>query len=301
MRGCWYSGMSPSNIVLLEFHPVRDDLGKGKELRDGLSVALQMGSTLWVANDETVSIERLTLFEAENSGTSRTAGAHVQFALADFLHLPVPVTDPDKLEEADIEGLDHDDGYLWLTGSHSLKRKAPASDDGDNGARKHLASINPEGNRYLLARVPVVEKDGLSFLTKTSRIGGRRRSAAQLHGTAKGNDLTDALRDDEHLAPFLDIPGKDNGLDIEGLAVRGKRLFLGLRGPVLRGWAVVIEVEPVEDPGDPGILRLKPIGPGKRPIASTSCSWVAWAFEICVDKDATSSFLPARPCNWMAP
>jgi hypothetical protein len=44
-------------------------------------------------------------------------------------------------------------------------------------------------------------------------------------------------------APFLAIPGKDNGLDIEGLGVWGQRIFVGLRGPVLRGWAVVLETE----------------------------------------------------------
>ena len=33
------------------------------------------------------------------------------------------------------------------------------------------------------------------------------------------------------------IPGKDNGFDMEGLAVDGDRLLLGLRGPVLRGFS----------------------------------------------------------------
>lgn len=37
--------MKPTRTVELELHPERDDLGKGKELRDGLSVALQIGDT----------------------------------------------------------------------------------------------------------------------------------------------------------------------------------------------------------------------------------------------------------------
>ncbi len=61
---------------------------------------------------------------------------------------------------------------------------------------------------------------------------------------ARGKDLRDLLEDDEHLAPFLAIPGKDNGLDVEGIAVRGDRVLLGLRGPVLRGWALVLELRP---------------------------------------------------------
>jgi hypothetical protein len=40
------------------------------------------------------------------------------------------------------------------------------------------------------------------------------------------------------------IPSKDNGFDIEGLAAAsGGRLFLGLRGPVLDGWACVLEIQ----------------------------------------------------------
>ncbi len=62
------------------------------------------------------------------------------------------------------------------------------------------------------------------------------------------------LDGDDHLASFLAIPGKDNGLDIEGIAVHGdpgqERVLLGLRGPVLRGWAVVLQVAPREDDGE---------------------------------------------------
>ena len=93
---------------------------------------------------------------------------------------------------------------------------------------------------------------------------GKKRTAALLHGSAKGNDLTEALKEDKHLKPFLAIPGKDNGFDIEGLAVVGERLFLGLRGPVLRGWAVILEVELEDDAKKPSILKLKTIEPKKR-------------------------------------
>jgi hypothetical protein len=71
------------------------------------------------------------------------------------------------------------------------------------------------------------------------------------------------LHDDEHLAPFLAIPGKDNGFDIEGLAVADGRVFLGLRGPVLRGWAVILELEPAADAADK--LELNPLDAKHRP------------------------------------
>jgi Protein of unknown function (DUF3616) len=89
-----------------------------------------------------------------------------------------------------------------------------------------------------------------------------RRSA--LIGGAGSENLADLLADDDHLAPFLAIPSKDNGLDVEGLAAHGESLYVGLRGPVLRGWAVVLELLPVPDPTEPGRLTLGAWGDGSR-------------------------------------
>lgn len=69
------------------------------------------------------------------------------------------------------------------------------------------------------------------------------------------NALMDVLACDRHLAPFLNIPCKENGFDIEGIAVRGEQVFLGLRGPVLRGWATILKLR-VGD-GKLGCLKLK--------------------------------------------
>jgi len=259
--------MNLSRIVLLEFDSKPNDLGKGKKISDGLSAVLQIGKTLWVANDESIRLERLGLDEIVDTGYCHGKD-HKQFKLAEYLELPA------AKGEADLEGLAYADGYLWLVGSHSLKRKKPKPDNnGDydySEVDEKLAELEGGGNRYLLARIPVEnDADGVPCLQKTS---GKRR-AARLRGDAFGDDLTLALRGDKHLSPFLPIPptatddpwrgipGKDNGFDIEGLATVGKRLFIGLRGPVLRGWAVVLEVEPVEDGDGSSWLRLKPVGP----------------------------------------
>ncbi len=252
--------MHPSNIVLLEFHPERDNLTHDKELRDGLSVALRMGKTLWLANDESVSIERLTLADKDSSGKSSFTSGHRQFALHDFLDLPLPPhgESEDDINEADIEGLACDDKYMWLVGSHSLRRKQPKPDDGARKAHKRLCSVGADGNRYLLARIPVVTENGETTLAKEVGHKGKRRTAALLRGDQHGNELTALLKEDEHFGPFLAIPGKDNGFDIEGIAVAGKHVLLGLRGPVLRGWAAILEVALVEDE-QPGKLRLAPV------------------------------------------
>ncbi|MCC2957511.1 DUF3616 domain-containing protein [Massilia sp. IC2-477] len=258
--------MHPSNIVLLEFHPERDELCYGKELRDGLSVALRTGSSLWVANDESVSLERLTVCAEDSTGKSSFTRDHRQYALHDFFNLPLPPhgDTSDDINEADIEGLACDGKYLWIAGSHSLRRKQPKDGDGVKKAQKRLATISADGNRYLLGRIPLV-KDGDGYtLARESTHKDKLRSAALLRGDEHGNELTALLREDEHLGPFLAIPGKDNGFDIEGLAVAGKHLLLGLRGPVLRGWAVVVEVAPVDD-AEPGRLRLGPVDDEGRP------------------------------------
>ncbi len=253
--------MKRISSALLQFSPKSNDLGKGKELRDGLSVVVQIGETLWVANDELISLERLSLSKDHSNGTYEY-GNHRQFALDEYLRLPVPPSsNSEKIEEADIEGLDYKDGYIWLVGSHSQVRKKPYKEytAGDN--IKRLANVKSEGNRFLLARIPMDEKN-YTLERKVVSLT-KNRTAAQLHGERDGNDLTITLEKDEHLGKFLSIPGKDNGLDIEGLAVADERIYLGLRGPVLRGFAVILELQVKED--DVSILKLKNIGSQDRP------------------------------------
>lgn len=250
--------MKPDSIVLLEFDPQLDGLGKGKRLRDGLSVVLQIENTLWIANDESVTLERFSLVKDLHSDQYMYGREHTQFALHELIRLPSPpFGDSLETQEIDIEGLAYEDGYLWLVGSHSFKRKNPSPKKVGAQAHKQLAKLEFEANRYLLARIPVSRENGVITLAREATHNTHMLSAAILRTNPTGNDLTDVLKEDVHLAAFLSIPGKDNGFDIEGMAVSGKRLFLGLRGPVLRGWAVILEVEIADDKTDPSFLRLK--------------------------------------------
>lgn len=251
--------MSKNASALLEFKS-KLNLATDKKMRDGLSGVVQIGKTLWITNDETITLERLTYQGTDKDGVHRFSD-HQQFSLNDYLRLPAPPpSDPKDTEEADVEGLYYCDGYLWILGSHSLRRKKPKDGKPDKENQKRLEQVRSQGNRYLLARVPLVEEDGTYVLKRTADFEGRSLTAAQLRGDEKGNDLTDAVKQDKHLKPFLDIPGKDNGIDFEGMVVLGKRLFIGLRGPVLRGWAMIMELELEEEKDDPSTLRLKEIG-----------------------------------------
>jgi hypothetical protein len=105
-----------------------------------------------------------------------------------------------------------------------------------------------------LGRIPVVGGDLVACCDQVDQRGEPIRAGC-LEKTASTNVLIKALEQDEHLKPFMALPSKDNGLDIEGLAVRDNRIFLGLRGPVLRGWAMILELAVAEQ--TPGVLALQ--------------------------------------------
>ena len=217
-------------------------------MQTNLSGAAFTGDWLWVAGDEACGLDRLRLLDPVGSEVLRFGEAR-DFPLAGLLDLPGAAD-----EEADLEGLAVADGYLWVVGSHGLKRKnaRPDREHADNA--KRLAKVALDSNRRLLARLPIEpDAQGEPCLVRQAQDG---RRALRLKGNAQVNLLTQALADDPHFGPYMAIPGKDNGFDIEGLAVDGRRLLLGLRGPVLRGWSALLEIE-VEVRGDS--LRLVPL------------------------------------------
>jgi len=236
-----------SPILRFDAALLKKDLAKA---RDNLSAVVLRGEHLWLGGDEGTSIDRMT---RDGSGNF---GSHTRFELKDLLTLPAPAK-----EEIDIEGLDVDDGYLWLVGSHSAKRKKADSEKSLADNLDRIGKVEMEGNRFTLARVPLN--------TSAEPVARHEsRTAARLEGDADGNLLTAALRDDRHFGRFVPrrasgqsidgIPSKDNGFDVEGLAVSGNRVFVGLRGPVLRGWAAVIELR-VTAASDT-VLSLEPLG-----------------------------------------
>jgi len=230
--------------IVLQFDPAVDVLPSGKRLSEGMSAAVAVGDTLWLTHDETVAIERLSA-ERTNAASFRYAN-HRRFDLQDLVSLPAPGSGSERASppEADFEGISFCGDYLWVAGSHSALRDGPGKKTGSE-AITALASVRRSGNRFLLARIPVAAGDAQPTLVRRFRTkDGRVLRAARLAGGRKNDALTRALRDDPHLGPFLSIPSKDNGFDIEGLAAAPNgRLFLGLRGPVLDGWACILEIQ----------------------------------------------------------
>lgn len=232
--------------------PVRLDYGSLGSKRteaeqkrlNNISAVIQTKQHLWLASDEGSTIERLSWSK------DRFADAR-SFELADYFTLPG--TKP----EIDIEGLSVADGRLWIAGSHSRNRKTPKNKPGESETEDavtddlaRLAEVKLPKRRYLLGCVKLSDDH--------SKIDAPKDGGAPcIVFGAHGNALAEALAEDAHIAPFLQLPDKENGLDIEGLAVKGERMFLGLRGPVIGGYAIILELS-LEDAG--GTLLLRRLG-----------------------------------------
>ena len=225
--------------ILLNFEDRADDV-----IGDISAAAFSPDGNLWVGSDEMIGVERLSPIN------ERSYGNHQRFLLQDYIELFN--TD----DEIDIEGMDYSEGYLWLTGSHSTKRKKVKGKT-DAKDLDRLATITTDLNRFILARIPIIDGKLVKYC---SSVEGEQLTAACLKTTEKRNILFELLSEDRHLKPFISssIPSKDNGLDIEGLIVQKDKLFLGLRGPVLRGWAIVLELE--IELSEPETLSFKTIG-----------------------------------------
>jgi hypothetical protein len=212
--------------------------------RVNLSAVAACDSVLFVGADEGAHVRRL-----------RWHGRKARFvedrviSLADLVDLPGADADA----EIDIEGLDVAGGRLWVVGSHSVSRRKPRDLEDHAGTIRRLAEIRANPSRHLLAALPLTrDPDGLPEPT--------RKGAARLGIGNEAGRLGAVLAADPHLAPFVGVPAKENGLDIEGIAVLGGRVFLGLRGPVLRGWALVLELAP--QPVGARRLELTPLRGG---------------------------------------
>ena len=230
----------PIRTLRLDF--VADD--RKKLVRENLSAVAASGDQLWFGTDEDTLLDCLT-----EAGGDRYAG-HKTFELKNSLQLP---NTTGKKDEIDIEGLYVAGERLWLVGSHAITRDRPnPGEDGAKKALRDLSNVKKGPNRWTLASWALPQSMGAE-----PALG----AAAQLVAGMDTSPLLMLLAEDPHLRAFLTLPAKENGFDIEGLAVTGQRLFLGLRGPVLRGWAVLLElqVEIVQ-----AELKLMPNGPDGR-------------------------------------
>ena len=265
----------PIRQVKLTFDKKHKNL---EDVRGEISTCVVVDNTLFLAYDESSAIERLL-------ETDDGYGKHKCYELADFFELP------DGSEgEMDIEGLAWEEPFLWFTGSMSLKRNTPDSDDDHATGSEKLQTIGVDKNRFSLGRIPCKfnAKTGKWTPKKKVAISGTTHRAMLLEGGSDSTVLTELLSTDPHLSRFMDIPCKDNGFDIEGLAVNRDRIFIGLRGPVIGGWAIILEFG-VHEHGD--FLHLNGRGHRDKPYRKHFLNLAGMGIrEINVD-DATGDLL----------
>ncbi|PSJ40506.1 DUF3616 domain-containing protein [Sphingomonas deserti] len=218
MVSAWPEPAEPAARVTLRFGDIDDDV------IENLSAGTRIEHTLFVAADEQAQIEGLT-----KSGTDWSD--HRRFAIDALL----PVSFPD--EEADVEGLAADDNWLWVVGSHARTRPKPEKAPGGCIDLDDLADLKDTRPRALLGRIPLIEQGGR--WTPVAQDGKRR--AGILKQGKHGNAVAKAFRRDPLLRPFTRIPAKEGGIDVEGIAVCGDRVALGMRGPVIATHALLIE------------------------------------------------------------
>ena len=205
-----------------------------------ISAAAAWGDTLFLGADECAGLEVL-------HRTAEGYAEHRRIQLSTAFELPGGDT------EMDIEGIAICDGWLWVVGSHSLTRKKPKKGKPlDAKGLARLATLKDNHNRMFLGRLPLRPLDGGRWDVCLAHEDGRR---PQMLPVGKHvSPFFKLLRDDPLIGPFAAIPSKENGVDVEGIVVDGSRVGLGLRGPVINAWALVVEVRVVGD-GDELMLE----------------------------------------------
>lgn len=229
--------------IRLEFRGAADD--DDHPMHD-LSGAAFVGTTLFVAGDEGARLERLV------PTAPGVWGEHRAFDLVALLGL-------EDEGEIDVEGLAYaEDDWLWVTGSHARTRPKPKRREGEDGAPRidmaKMANLKDTRARCVLARLPLaVGADGR--VEPVARDGKRRAGHVKLT-KAHGSRLARLFAEHPLTGPFTQIAAKEGGLDIEGIAVAGGRVALGLRGPVIADFALIAEPNIV--PKKRGRLHVTP-------------------------------------------
>lgn len=179
-----------------------------------ISAAAFFGSTLLIGSDEAVGND-----ENENYiQLLEPSGSSYQIK-RDIL---VYRGNKNRGRELDIEAIAIEGNHIYVAGSHALARKRIKAGKSTKENIQRLATIKPEPARKQIIRLSL---DHEQKVVESSSIS-----------------VAGIIANDPILAPFATIPSKENGIDIEGMAVKNGQLFLGFRAPVLRdGFVPVLQ------------------------------------------------------------
>lgn len=170
---------------------------------------------VFIASDEPTEGNGNYLQRFEKSGDDFTAAAS---GLVE-LDSPEARVDDDEvtLPEMDLEGLAAEGNVLYVIGSHSAKRKSieALENTREKNRRRLMSAAKKQPYRDCLFQIMLNDDGTKQSIARTS--------------------LAHFLDSTEPFKTHRSVAGKENGVDIEGLAVKQGSLYVGFRGPVLRG------------------------------------------------------------------
>jgi hypothetical protein len=252
----------PADIWPLE-EPIKLDLGEHAAEKDAihnLSGGAFIGEHLYLANDEGTRLLRL-----QRTKPSRYASCEA-IDFKDIFDLPGKKTNDKEfdLEALAVDTLDKKIVRLWMIGSHAMGHDEPP-----NSELKRLG-LKRQRNRLLFGCVQLDAQGGIiEHSGRHLRItGGKETHTTEFLSAVRaappqatgfvheiealtGQPISETVaRNIGWFAPYTLASTKENGLDIEGLAIRRRRkdpskvvALVGMRGPVIDGFAVIVEVE----------------------------------------------------------
>lgn len=174
---------------------------------DDLSAVLVVGHRLLVASDETAILQWLA--PEAGGGAYRVQGE--------------PLGPFGAGEEVDFEALALAGERVFALGSHARVRPNPEQGLTVAENRERLLTVRRYPARDRLYRLQL-------------------DAAGRLAAPPEWIDLRARIRADPLLAPFGEVPSKENGVDFEAVAADGDTLWVGCRSPVLRSGHVAVLV-----------------------------------------------------------
>jgi hypothetical protein len=124
----------------------------------------------------------------------------------------------DSDDDPDAEGTAYADGYFYITGSHGRSRNKD----------------KPNDSSYVVFRFPVDPKTGEPPFVPTDETVIAVESSTRLR---------DAIRNGDNLKDYYDQPLAKGGANVEGVAVKNGRMYLGFRGPSVDNRAFILSVD----------------------------------------------------------
>jgi hypothetical protein len=233
---------SAKNRLVLDYAAIAAKMTDDRAAKEGakdrsrianISAVAPVDDDIWTASDEGASIERLTRGPARFSRAENFDLVKL-FPAFKAANETIRGRGGAKKPEADLEGLawDEERRRLWLVGSHCRSRGNLDSVKPAQLRKRVRRTLDTAPLRTLLGFVPL-------------RDDGRPVSNSGLAlplGEEKGSLRTAIEGEGGYLADALKWPAKENGLDIEGIAVDDTEILLGLRGPAAGGFAIVMRL-----------------------------------------------------------